>query len=174
MDYSHQHTPNHQHNTSKGWRAFIPLVVLFFVIIVFTLAASWVAGDSSAPELMRWFMGGFFVVFGFFKVINVKEFALAYSSYDLIAKRVRAYGYVYPFIELVLGVAYLISFSLVLINSITLIVMLISAAGVARELLKKNHIPCACLGMVFVLPMTTVTLIEDLLMAVMAVIMLLL
>jgi hypothetical protein len=52
--------------------------------------------------------------------------------------------------------------------------MLISAAGVARELLKKNRIPCACLGMVFVLPMTTVTLLEDLLMAVMATAMLLL
>lgn len=113
-------------------------------------------------------------MFGFFKVINLKEFALAYSSYDLIAKRIRLYGYVYPFIELTLGVAYLSSFSLPFINTITLIVMLISAAGVARELLKKNRIPCACLGMVFVLPMTTVTLLEDLLMAVMATAMLLL
>jgi hypothetical protein len=46
--------------------------------------------------------------------------------------------------------------------------MLVSAAGVARELWKGREIMCACLGVVFKIPMTYVTLLEDLLMAAMA------
>ena len=50
--------------------------------------------------------------------------------------------------------------------------MAISSIGVAIELSKKKEIMCACLGVVFKLPMTYVTLLEDLLMAAMALIML--
>jgi hypothetical protein len=50
--------------------------------------------------------------------------------------------------------------------------MLISALGVANELRKKQTIMCACLGTVFKIPMTYVTLFEDLLMASMALYML--
>jgi hypothetical protein len=46
--------------------------------------------------------------------------------------------------------------------------MLIGAAGVWRELRKNNQIPCACLGVVFKIPMTWVTFIEDVAMAAMA------
>lgn len=114
------------------------------------------------------------MLFGLLKVINLKNFAIAYSSYDIIAKRTIVYGYIYPFIELGLAIAYITSFSMAITNGVTLVIMLISAIGVMKELLKKNRIPCACLGMVFVVPMTTVTLIEDLLMAVMAATMLIL
>jgi hypothetical protein len=50
----------------------------------------------------------------------------------------------------------------------------IGAIGVYIKLLKKEEIPCACLGTVFKVPMIWVTLAEDLLMVAMAVIMLIL
>ena len=46
--------------------------------------------------------------------------------------------------------------------------MLIGAVGVLRALLRKDTIRCACLGTALNLPMTTVTLVEDLVMAAMA------
>ena len=88
--------------------------------------------------------------------------------YDLLAKRVYSYGYIYPFIELGLGIAYLIDFSPILTNAVTLIVMLFSSIGVIKAVMSKQKIRCACLGTGFNLPMTTVTIIEDLLMAAMA------
>jgi hypothetical protein len=60
-----------------------------------------------------------------------------------------------------------------LVNSITLIVMVVGAIGVVRSLTQRQQIRCACLGTVFNLPMSVVTLTEDALMAGMAAVMLL-
>jgi hypothetical protein len=88
--------------------------------------------------------------------------------YDLLAKKIPAYGFIYPFIELGLGTSYLLGYRPVLINAITLIVMSFSTIGVIWAVANKQKIRCACLGTGFNLPMTTVTIIEDLLMAAMA------
>lgn len=79
---------------------------------------------------------------------------------------------IYPFIELFLGIAYFDQWHLNIINFITLILMFVSALGVANELSKGKNIVCACLGALFKIPMTYVTLIEDLMMALMAFVML--
>jgi hypothetical protein len=55
-----------------------------------------------------------------------------------------------------------------MVHVFTLLLMLMSAVGVAVELHKGKEIVCACLGAVFNIPMTYVTLLEDLLMAAMA------
>jgi hypothetical protein len=87
--------------------------------------------------------------------------------------KVPAYGYVYPFIELALGIAYLTHFNPFVTNLTTVVVMGFSSTGVISSVLNKKKIQCACLGAVFNLPMSTVTIVEDLLMLGMAVTMLL-
>jgi len=123
-------------------------------------------------EWMADFMAGFFLVFSFFKLLNLDGFVQAYRGYDLIAARSTAYAYAWPFIELALGVAYLLRWQPQLTHAATLVVMLLSAAGVLNALRKRQLIECACLGTVFKLPMSKVTLIEDLGMAAMAALML--
>jgi hypothetical protein len=49
--------------------------------------------------------------------------------------------------------------------------MTISLFGVLISVLQKRKIRCACLGAVFNIPMSTVTIIEDALMIVMSLIM---
>ena len=88
--------------------------------------------------------------------------------YDLLAKKSHTYGLIYPFIELSLGAAYLLAYKPMLTNAVTLIVMAFSSIGVIIAVMNKQKIKCACLGTGFNLPMTTVTIIEDLLMASMA------
>ena len=119
-------------------------------------------------------MAGFFLVFSFFKLLDVSNFAMSYSSYDIVARRWLSYGYVYPFLELGFGAAYLADFQPWATNVATLVVMGISTVGVAQSLLAHRKIRCACLGAVFNLPMSAVTLIEDLLMIGMAAAMLVL
>lgn len=116
-------------------------------------------------------MAGFFLVFSFFKLLNLTAFADSYQMYDIVAKRSRAYALGYPFVELRL--AYLTDFQPQLTNVVTLIVMGVSTIGVLQSILSKKKIRCACLGAVFNLPMSVVTLIEDLLMVEMAAAMLL-
>lgn len=158
---------------TKSWIAtYKPLLLVFAYILMVTLAAEVVSGSF---ELQRWmpnFMAGFFIVFSFFKMLDLAGFASSYAMYDLLAKRMPSYGYLYPFIELGLGLGYLTQWQPTLINWITLIVMGFSTLGVILAVMKKQVIKCACLGTGFNLPMSTVTIIEDLLMVAMAVAML--
>jgi copper chaperone CopZ len=129
-------------------------------------------GAISGMETMRYFMAGFFLVFAFFKLLDLNAFAQAYAGYDLLAARWKSWGYVYPFVELGLGMAYLAHWQPVWVAWITLIVMGFSAIGVIRAVMNKRAIRCACLGTVFQLPMSTVTIVEDVGMVVMAAVML--
>lgn len=92
--------------------------------------------------------------------------------YDVVAMKVKPYGYIYPFIELGLGFAYLTGINLFITNLITIAVMGISSVGVVASVMNKKKIQCACLGAVFNLPMSTVTIVEDALMVGMGVLML--
>lgn len=152
---------------------FLPLIIIGTLIIILTLLLNYITNSWDTHSVMTYFMGLFFIIFGSFKIMNLSGFVEAYSMYDLIAQRSTVYAYLYPFIEFSLGIAYLMRGHLFAINGITLALMLISAAGVARELAKGQQIICACLGAVFKIPMTYVTLGEDLIMAIMALIMLL-
>ena len=110
---------------------------------------------------MNIFMSGFFLTFSFFKLLDLKGFAESYATYDIAAKKLPAWGFIYPFIELSLGISYAINFQPLITNLVTFVVMLISIIGVLQSLLNKRKIRCACLGAVFNLPMSTVTVIED-------------
>ncbi len=121
---------------------------------------------------MRIFMSGFFLVFSFFKMLDITGFADSYSMYDIVAKKFKAWGYIYVFVELALGLAFAVGFNPVLTNVVTLLVMSISIIGVLQSVLNKRKIKCACLGAVFNLPMSTVTIIEDALMIAMSIVML--
>ena len=109
-------------------------------------------------------MAGFFLMFSFFKFLNLQGFAESYAMYDIVAKKWDAWGYVYTFIELALGLAYLSRFNPLITNITTFVVMSISIIGVLQSVLNKRKIKCACLGAVFNLPMSTITIIEDALM----------
>ncbi len=148
--------------------AYKPLMLVFGYILLVTLAVEVTNGEFHWHRFMPNFMAGFFLVFSFFKLLDLSGFASSYAMYDLLAKRVPTYGFIYPFIELGLGTAYLLAYRPMLVNVITLIVMAFSSIGVILAVTNKQKIRCACLGTGFNLPMTTVTIIEDLLMAAMA------
>jgi len=162
-----------QHNEmaeqSKSWfGTYKPILLVFFYIISVTLLAQIGNHHFDIMQWMTHFMAGFFLVFSFFKMLNLKGFAESYVMYDVLAKRIAVWAYVYAFVELGLGFAYLIDFSPLVTNSVALIVMSISIIGVLQSILNKKKIQCACLGAVFNLPMSTVTIIEDALMILMS------
>ena len=116
-------------------------------------------------------MAGFFIVFSFFKLLNLDGFASSYSMYDWVARRWFTWGYIYPFVELALGVLYLINLTPMATNWITVLVLGVSSLGVIESNLRSKKIKCACLGDVFNLPMSTVTIVEDVGMVSMALLM---
>jgi copper chaperone CopZ len=151
-----------------------PLFLILGYLTLTVAIAARISADTSAHSLMTNFMGGFFLIFSFFKFLDLSGFAEAYRTYDLLAQRFPAWGTLYPFVELGLGVAYLLRMAPVATNLVTLVLMLVGAAGVWRALQRRQNLRCACLGTALNLPMTTVTLVEDVGMAAMAAGMLLL
>ena len=154
---------------NPSWLAtYKPLLLIFAYILLLALTIEFTQDGFELHHFMPNFMAGFFLVFSFFKLLNLQGFADSYAMYDLLAMRFKAYGYLYAFIELGLGISYLLAWQPTLTNWLTLIVMTFSSLGVIRAVTNKQKIRCACLGAVFNLPMSTVTIIEDLLMALMA------
>lgn len=154
--------------SEDDWKVYLPVFLIFFYIT--TVSALIEISDSRflMDRFMRNFMGGFFLVFSFFKMLDLNAFASAYSSYDVIAKRIFSYGYIYPFLELGLGLAYVLNFFPFFTNAFAFVLMGVSSIGVIQSLLSKRKFQCACLGAVFKLPMSKITLIEDLLMFLMS------
>ena len=173
MAHSHLgHNQEHlENNLSQKtyFKDLLPLFIIFAAVFIFTgISQIWWAQDGGAESVMRNFMAGFFLIFGGFKVINWPKFVEAYRIYDILAKRSLIWAWFYPVLEIALGLAYLFGVYLLATNIVTFVVMIIGSVGVFIELKKGNKIICACLGAVFRVPMTKVTLFEDLLMAVMA------
>lgn len=155
-----------QHNEvaeqAKSWfETYKPILLIFFYITAVTVLVQFSNQQFDWMQAMRHFMAGFFLVFSFFKMLNLRGFAESYAMYDVLAKRIPAWGYFYAFVELGLGIAFLINFNPYFTNLVTIVVMSISIIGVLQSVLNKKKIQCACLGAVFNLPMSTVTIIED-------------
>lgn len=150
------------------WTDWLPLIV----VIAYILGLTFITishTEFTMFNLLSYGMGYFFVIFSLFKLINLPGFAMGYNEYDIISKRWYNWGYVAPFIELLLGVLYLLRVDNPLLHLTTIVFSIIIVIGVGIKLAKKEVFTCACLGTVLKVPLTKVSLIEYLIMASMAV-----
>lgn len=157
------------------WKSYLPLAVIFLLLLVSSAAVSWHdyrLGIFSLAKAISYFMTGFFLVFAGFKLIDLKGFAEGYSTYDLLAQQWFGYGYIYPFIELSFGLTMLMGYQTPALLWAEVAVMLFSGIGVAIKLAKGEEFQCACLGTFLKVPLTKITLFEDFGMAILALILL--
>ncbi|WP_426431181.1 heavy-metal-associated domain-containing protein [Winogradskyella sp. HB-48] len=150
-------------------KQLFPLFLIFgYILIASTLLnlKPW-----NINGLMLDFMGLFYIVFSFFKLLDLKGFPESFRMYDPLAKVFPAYGWIYPFIEVALGLMFLMRFQIDIALIVTLVILGITTFGVTKTLLDKKAIQCACLGTALKLPMTKATFIENAIMIVMAIFM---
>lgn len=147
-----------------------PLLLIIFYIASASILLHY--KDWAWSAFMLDFMGLFYIVFSFFKMLDLKGFPESFSMYDPLAKRVPAYGWIYPFIETALGLMFLMRFEVEIALIITLVILGITTIGVTKTLLDKKSVRCACLGTALKLPMTEATFIENAIMIIMAILML--
>jgi hypothetical protein len=172
----HHSSSAHRENVrQKGrggkWTDYIPLMVIVALTLLAACAKQYAYLAGAGWDWMRWmhdFMGFFLVVFSMFKFFNMEGFADGFQMYDLLAKPFRPYAYVYPFIELALGLGYLAHWQPRAIYTATIVVMVFGSLGVINALRKGLDLECACMGTVLKVPLSTVALVEDLGMAAMA------
>ena len=147
-----------------------PLFIILAYISITSLLLNFKNWNST--NAMLDFMGLFYIIFSFFKILDIKGFSISFRMYDPLAKKVPLYGIIYPFIEILLGIMFLTRIEIELAIILTIIVLGITTVGVTKTLLNKKSISCACLGTTLKLPMTEATFIENALMIIMAFILL--
>lgn len=169
------HKEMHRREAGRGsnWQNYLPLLVLLALTSIAAAARQSVGLGWSGMGFMHDFMGFFLVVFSMFKFFDLSGFADGFQMYDLLAKPFRPYAYLYPFIELALGLAYLARWEPRITYIATIVVMVWGSLGVFRALAKGLDLECACMGNILKVPLSTVALVEDLGMAAMAAVMLL-
>jgi len=143
-----------------------PLFIILGYIFIASILLNYKNWNSS--NAMLDFMGLFYIIFSFFKILDIKGFSISFRMYDPLAKKAPIYGYIYPFIEVSLGMMFLIRFEVNIALILTVIVLGITTIGVTQTLINKRSVKCACLGTTLNLPMTEATFIENALMIIMA------
>lgn len=123
-------------------------------------------------ETMIVIMGLFLIVVSALKMGDWNGFVHAFGMYDVIASRSRVYATVYPLIEFSIGVLFVSGWFVKEAAAALLFLMVVGLIGVTKNLMKKEKIRCACLGTFINVPLTKFTLVEDIVMAVMAIIIL--
>ncbi len=151
---------------------YTPLFVLIGISALAGAAIS-LGTPLGLAAWMHYFMGVFLCIFAMLKLFDLKGFEKGFLMYDLVAKKDARYARAYPFIELALGLGYLSFFATYLVYVLTILVFGIGAYGVMKALKAGLNTKCVCMGNVLNVPLSTVTLTEDVLMIVMALYMLL-
>ncbi|MEM9366769.1 MAG: MauE/DoxX family redox-associated membrane protein [Planctomycetota bacterium] len=159
--------------SGRFWQTYRPLLLVVGYVLLLSGLIEWWVSDQAASwswgRFQTWFMGFFFLGFAFFKLLDVGRFADAFATYDVIARQSHLYALAYPFIEFGLGMLFVLRVGLTFASGFTAILMAVGLVGVVSAVLRRERIQCACLGTVFQLPMSVVTIIENTIMLVMAI-----
>ena len=148
----------HVHHTAPTsiW-AYWPVAAIYAVAAIVSLySIEW----HAYPDYMSHLMGWVLIFFGVIKLSDVVGFAEGFAKYDPLAKQSIVYAQVYPFIEITLGVLFILQLLIFPATLITLFIYSASLYGALQSLVKKESLHCVCLGTYFKLPLSTVTIIE--------------
>jgi len=151
------------------FKQYSPLITVIGIAVSGAAALVFPLGVS-LNTFMHYFMGLFLLQFAALKLFDLHGFAKGFARYDILAMRCRAYGLVYPFLELALALGYLAGGALWVYVS-TIILMGFGALGVFKALAQGLNTSCACLGTTLSVPLSTVAMIENVSMVVMAIFM---
>jgi hypothetical protein len=142
---------------------YTSLIIALLVVSLLT----YISVFNFAQDFMAALMGWFFLIFGLAKVLSLPSFVVAFQRYDLLAMRSKIYAFAFPFLEIGAGLAYLYSWNIVAVSAIALPLLLITSWSMFIKIYRNEAVPCACLGTIFKVPMSWLTLGEDLFMVAM-------
>jgi hypothetical protein len=156
-------------STKKEYRKFF--AVLFFIFLASTLMSTLIT--FRWEDWIRWYVGSSLLVFGGFKLISYESFLQVFPRYDPLASRYSWYAHIYPLLEVMLGIFFILDIAPSARYIVTFVMLAFGLVGMVTNLQRlgpstKN----TWLGNVFKLPMTTAILFEDAIVGVLAAILL--
>lgn len=161
--------------SAKRKTVFCPKLSTFtplFLILAYMTGSVTVYGLREGIDWMRGmevFMGLFYLIFSFFKLLNLGGFVRQFQKYDPISLVLPIYAYFYPLLEILLGTTYMWGAYITEANAVTLGLFSMNLVGVGVALHQGKQLECACLGSILRLPLSVVTLVEDTAMIIMSI-----
>lgn len=114
------------------------------------------------------FMGISLSMLASLKLMDIDSFAESFAKYDLITQRIKPYGRIYPFTELVIGLGILSGVAPFITGIGSLLVGVSGGISVVKAVyIDKMALNCACVGGNSKAPLGIVSLAENAIMAVM-------
>ncbi len=154
---STQHTVSIHNSTKVSIFSYWPIAGIY---IVSGLCALYTVQFHVYPDYMSHLMGFVLVLFGIIKMSDVVGFSKGFAMYDPLAKKSETYAQVYPFLEITLGILFILQLLIIPATLIALFMYSASLYGAIQSLRKKEDLHCVCLGTYFKLPLSTVTILE--------------
>jgi len=142
-------------------RDYLPLIYIYLLTALLT-GISFIYFVFSFKSLIFIFLGIFSVMLSLLKIIRIRDFVEAFSEYDFISQKFKIYAYIFPFLELFLGISFLLIIENILLEFLCLALFILNFYSVALALRKRRKFVCACLGDLIKLPLSYVSLIENL------------
>lgn len=150
---------------------YTPVLAVFAVTALMALAVSYaLTGQALSGRAFQWFIGFSMCALGMLKLRDLSTFSSMFLGYDLLAQRWIPYAYLYPFAEVGAGVLMIAGALTWLSAPVALFIGGVGAVSVFKAVyLDKRSLKCACVGGDSNVPLGFVSLLENVMMAAMAV-----
>ena len=146
-------------------KTYKPVLVVFAVAALLAFAAVWaLTGELFTIRTVEWFVAFFMAMLAMLKLRDLASFSNMFLNYDVLARRVVRYAYVYPFAELFAAVLMVAGGVFGLIAApVALFIGTIGAWSVFKAVyIDKRDLKCACTGGGTNVPLGSVSLSENL------------
>ncbi|OJU24018.1 MAG: glutaredoxin [Nitrobacter sp. 62-13] len=148
-----------------------PVIAVFATAALMALAASWSAfGTLLTIRAAEWFIAFSMCILAILKLRDLESFSNMFLGYDLLARRVVRYAYLYPFGEALSGILMIAGALKWIAIPIALLIGTIGAVSVFKAVyIDKRELKCACVGGDSNVPLGFISLTENLMMVAMAI-----
>ena len=159
-----------QHVRDAKALTYTPVLAVFAVTALMALATSQAAyGSVLTIRAAEWFIAFSMAVLAMLKLRDLESFSSMFLNYDLLAKRWVPYAYLYPFLELGVGILMIAGVLTWLSAPVGLFIGGIGAVSVFKAVyIDKRELKCACVGGDSNVPLGFISLTENLMMIAMA------
>ncbi len=155
----------------SGATSYKPVIALFSMTFLMAAASSIAVWDTPVTfRTLEWFIAFSMVILAMLKLQHVESFATMFLNYDLLARRWVRYSYIYPFAEGLAGVLMISGILRWISIPVALFIGSVGALSVFKAVyIDKRELKCACVGGASNVPLGFVSLVENLMMIMMAV-----
>ena len=154
----------------KNRKTYTPVIAIFASAALMALGMSWTMyGTLLTVQTAEWFIAISMCLLAVQKLRDLDSFTNTFLGYDLLARRHVRYAYIYPFAELLAGVLMIAGALMWFAAPLALFIGAIGSVSVYRAVyVEKRDLKCACVGGNSNVPLSFVSLLENVMMVVMA------